>query len=998
MVEFLGKLSNIDEWCTRTNENGLSCIFLNIRAVKKNLEQFKGYLKKVIEEIDVICLCEVNISKRRLKKGLVCMEWFHMNGFTVEKKIREQKKGGGLFMYIREELRYKVNIIETNFCENLAITLETGRGQIEIVLIYRPPKKSKQEFFKEFKEKVLVDKKGKSVIIMGDFNLKFMNRNLDETEFFDNVASAGLDIGVEGFTREVIEKTKQGTLKLKQSSPDNMLIGLNKEYCSKTAIIENKISDHYMLSCKVMEERAELREKPNEKIEKIDAKKLNEELQKIDWIELSERKSVTEMYEGMKEVIQLAYDKAKKKVKAKNERKKEDNPWITNEIIEKMKKRDALFRKWKKWLYSEYYREQYNKLRNEVNHDIKKAKDKYYKGKLQQGKNDGRKTWKVINEIVGRKSKTDIDQTIHTNFIKNGKSVESVVNEMATEFSEEIKRLKHTCDKTLSEETKEEVKMSARIGKPTMSEVEKLLDSMDGKKGAGIDGIRMKDLKACNPDIVIFLRNFIHLSLETASIPKDLKKAIIRPIFKGGEKEAYSNYRPISILSSLHKITEKYVASVLTKYLSENELINKQQFGFQKGKNTAQLLGKFCNETYEAMDKGQYSLCLFVDFKKAFDTLPHAQILKSLEKIGVRGTLYEWIKEYLRERSYAVKVNKEISEEMCVESGVPQGSYLGPLLYIIFTNSLANLLTKKRVQFYMYADDTAVVVRGLSAAVTYKKMQQVITLLQKWAHDNSIVINKKKTCQMMIKHYKKKVRGAFDDLVFHDLDCLHSMSDQAAREKCKCKEEVVKEKCVKYLGVLIDERMGWERQVKNVCDKLRRCLVAVSRMGGKASPKIKKLVYQSLGESHVNYAIAAWGNCTKKLRTKINTLQWRIIKKFAPTRLQSKARKELGLLTIEARYVHQLIVDNYWSKEFREVSGTRHSIRLIKGDKKRNMRRKIIRTMYGEKMHGQVVPKIWESLPDEMLGYTNYFQIKNNFAKWLLKKEGKQLIANVFKK
>lgn len=997
---YLGNLSDLEEWCKNQGENDINCIFLNVRSLKSNLDQLKGYFKNVIDKLHVIGLCEVNISERRIRKGLVNMSWFEINGFTYEKKLRQKRKGGGIMVFVKEGIKYEIHKMETLSFENIAMTVETERGKLEVWTVYRPPKKNKNEFFQEFKEKLAERGTQKPRIVMGDFNLKFKNPTSNDIEFYNNLANEGIDIGIDGITREVIEKNRRGIMTLKQSSPDNILIGLEKEDESETAIIRAKISDHYILGIRVKENEGKKKEigeqsSPRENTKKvaIHPEKIMDELQNIDWLELNDEKNnVTEMYEKLDAVFQSAYEKAKIEVK-KKVKKKEENPWMTEEIVRKMKERDAIFKKWKKFLYSDYYREKYNKIRNEINKSIKKAKNKYYRNKLEKGQGDGRKTWNVIYEMIGGKNKMDVDYTIEKNLTSETKNIQDVAEEMAIEFRDEIRRLEHVCEKKLCEEETSEVKTNARLGRITPREVEKLIENMDEKKGAGVDGMRMKDIKKCLPQCVPLFANLINKSIEEGVIPTKLKQAIVRPIFKGGDKKSYTNYRPISILNSAHKIMEKHIANVLTKYLQENNIINKNQFGFQRGKNTTQLLTKFSNNIYEAMENGDYTLSLFVDFKKAFDTLPHKHILKSLKKIGIEGKLYAWLKNYLQERTYRVKIKEKLSSEIEIESGVPQGSYLGPILYIIFTNSLANKLTKLGVKYYMYADDTCVLIRGKSLAEIQRKGQEVIDVLQKWAHDNGIIINKKKTCYMVIRDPRKKLLGNAWQMIFHSIDCLHS----EGKTECQCNEEVMRVTKTKYLGVTVDDKLSWGEHVKAVCIKLRKCLVAITRMTGKSSAGLKRLVYTALGESHINYAIPAWGMAKKVWRRKIAQVQKRIIRKFTrPGETITNTRKKYGILTVEARYVHQLAVAYYWDKDLKEVSGARRSVRLLKRGKQRNLKIIKVKNNYGKMTHRYIVPKIWERLPDDMLGFTSYAQIKNKFRIWLQKKEGRDLIKEIF--
>ena len=216
-------------------------------------------------------------------------------------------------------------------------------------------------------------------------------------------------------------------------------------------------------------------------------------------------------------------------------------------------------------------------------------------------------------------------------------------------------------------------------------------------KSPGIDSIRPKDIKNNADALTPIITKLVNISLDKGEIPLEMKIAVIRPIFKGGAKTALDNYRPISILPIIEKILEEIMSRRLNSFMDKNKIIHSSQYGFQSNKSINKLIGDFSGYINTGLSKNQHSLILFIDFTKAFDTLNHENLLLQLEKIGIRGQALKWFNNYLKERKAEVKINDEMSNMQEFSNGVPQGSKLGPLLYLIYSNRLLRSLDDCKV-------------------------------------------------------------------------------------------------------------------------------------------------------------------------------------------------------------------------------------------------------------------------------------------------------------
>lgn len=214
---------------------------------------------------------------------------------------------------------------------------------------------------------------------------------------------------------------------------------------------------------------------------------------------------------------------------------------------------------------------------------------------------------------------------------------------------------------------------------------------------------------------------------------------------------------------------------------------------------------------------------------------------------------------------------------------------------------------------------------------------------------------------------------------------------------CLCEDEIQRVRSMRYLGVIVDDRLEWSKHVLSVCGKMRKCLGMMYLMRNKASIKTKKIIYTALAESHLSYALTAWGRIRKDLRKKIKSIQKKILKYVFNNKPNHLKMDKEEVFTIEGKYIHSLLVQYYWDEEIKPESELRHSERSSRAEKFRNVARKKIRTKYGKGDHRFLVPVIWEYVPEELTQLETYQSVKMQLKKWLLSKKGKEVIKTIFK-
>ena len=292
-----------------------------------------------------------------------------------------------------------------------------------------------------------------------------------------------------------------------------------------------------------------------------------------------------------------------------------------------------------------------------------------------------------------------------------------------------------------------------------------------------------------------------------------MKIALVKSIYKSGKKSEINNYRPISMLPIVEKIYEEVIVRRLNSFIKKHKLIHNQQYGFQSGKSINKLLGNFASHLNEAKSKKHHSLILFIDFSKAFDTLNHVNILHRLDQIGIQGSFLDLFKDYLKNRTYKVRISDVDSNSVNVSQGVPQGSKLGTLLYFIYSNQLLELITN--TTGFAYADDTAIIAEHKNLDMAIQILQGELDKISEWALDNGLIINVNKTKVMHVLPYKHK-----NTII--SIKCREKACDPSTTREL----EVVS--TMKYLGVIVGNDLKWRSQIENVRkknEKICQCLL-----------------------------------------------------------------------------------------------------------------------------------------------------------------------------
>lgn len=968
------KFENSESWSKyiKRSEKQLKIVHLNIRSLRKHFNEFLVLTKQCEVMIDIIILSEINIKTEEATM-------YKIDGYKMFCNARQKNKGGGVLIYAKEELNFDADIHDSLASEILYGKLNTGKHTLHIISLYRPPKTNKLRFIEEINLILKSIPTKEDILLIGDTNLDLLRDNLNSTlmKYKTTLCEHGLQCAIPTteITREAIVDGR-----LETSCIDHVWVRVPRDPCVCAHLLTCRISDHHLIgTCFDTVPDVNVLHTNGLKVEcALNNKLIRDKLDKVEWVELLGIECPLVLYQKLSAIFGSIYESSKIEVTLPNRRKTQ--PWINRELRVMLDRRDALFRTWKSTPKSLSLRLEYTRYRNRVNTLINVARNEYRQKQITNCSGDFRKIWSNINSWLGR-TKTSLDSVI-MKYLGKSDNLKSICSKFSNTFTQEIQGIKHNCDvKFLQRDTYvKQANVSFRFRKVSAWQIERIIDKLSSEKAPGIDRIRVQDIKYIKSSISNILAKFVNMCASRGTYPDDLKKSLIRPIYKQGSHLEYTNYRPIAILSVINKIVEKVLVKQVSEFLEHYKLISNSQHGFRKGRSTSTALGQFTDDVNESLDSGKQVVALFIDYKKAFDTLDHNQLLQAMKECGIRGPTNDWFRSYLSNRTLQTKIAGTIGLEAAVQTGVPTGSVYGPVGYIMHVNSVCNVIKKCKV--YMYADDMCLIYASRDINEAKSHIQSDLENVTKWAHDNGIIINLNKTkCMHIYSPYNKKAKNENSciDIVGHTFECLH-------RDKynCKCMNiEFVKK--FKYLGLTIDYNFSWKTHVMEVCNKLRSVLSKFAHLKKVLNKNTLYMVYYALADSLLSYGLSSYGRTFKTYLDQIKQLQIRFLKYLINTKdiEYDKLFPKCKILPVHVKFKLLVAIEQYNCNDYKVYRSSSHITRSIKNKKLLVPK---FKNYYGQRTRQYLTPKIYNSIPF-LLECTNLCKvtIKNKLKQFLLK-------------
>ena len=838
--------SNFNNINTKTtNEKPFSTFFYNIGGNNTNFDNLSAELTSLEHNFSVIGLAETNTDKTH-------GNLYYIEGYKsfYNPCLKNKKIGTGVALYINntfnpvplEHLCYCNDNIESLFYKVLLDNIE-----ITIGVIYHSPNSDYTEFLKDYKTITSQLKSHKNVHILGDFNtdlLKTSDKNT--TKFEEYFLTEGLypTISIQTHKREqtagsCIDNifisnincvTHSGTIPGigKYHSPifsvSNINLKCNSPKDEKQHVYYNYSNENInkIIKC--------LKEKPN------DALGISSSSDSPDFT-----KFLTTFTETIDEFCKLKNPKLTKRTFT-------NNPWITEGIITSILYKETLYDLWKGTCNKKLPNgdqvayNKYSEYRKSLKHIITLAKQTFSQKKIIENTSDHKKTWAVINELRGKRK-----ENIRPSFIiNNQRIIERRI--IANEFNKYFVNLASNMNKSVTVDKKDKIlNFQSYLPSPnpneitmydcTPDEVNEIITELENGKASDIP---VKIVKRSNKVISPTLAKHFNYLMQTGKFPDELKIGKITPIYKKDDAELLENYRPISTLPIFGKIFEKIIYKRLYDFCISQNILHDKQFGFRKNHSTGHAINYSINHIHEAIKNKEHVLGIFIDLSKAFDTIDHKILLSKLENYGIRENAHSLLKSYLSDRKQYVTILGEKSELLNVLYGVPQGSCLGPLLFLIYINDLCRV--SKNNEFILFADDTNIFIKAKTKALAFTVANKILLNVNNYMLVNKLHINMDKCCYM---YYKPKS------------SCIETDDQNLEIKIGGIPIKQVYE--TKFLGIVIDDKLSWNPQINYLKKKLSCATGILNRIKDSIPTKLHKNLYHTLFESHLCYGISAWG-------------------------------------------------------------------------------------------------------------------------------------------
>ena len=534
------------------------------------------------------------------------------------------------------------------------------------------------------------------------------------------------------------------------------------------------------------------------------------------------------------------------------------------------------------------------------------------------------------------------------------------------------------------------------------AELTNVIKTLEDKKTADRTGLSTNLLKKIYTSILLPLGHIFTLSLTTGIVPSDLKVAKITPIFKSGDCLDLNNYRPISLLSIFSKILEKIVCNRLTDYLDTHSLLSNRQFGFRKNHSTSHPMTLMVNKLTESLNSKKHSIVIFCDLKKAFDTCNHSILLTKLSNIGVRGTELLWFKSYLTNRQQLVTIDNTDSELLTILNGVPQGSILGPLLFLIYINDLpecSNLLS------FLFADDTALTASSDNIDDLFTFANTEFQKLCTYFRLNKLSLHPDKTKYLFISHSTTSPQHQIfinnNNTGEDDRTRVHQLT------RVKTDDSVP---AIKYLGVYFDPQLNFRYHIAQISKKLSYAIFSLKRAKNLLPPSTLKTLYFSLFHCHLVYAMEIWSCVPQNLLKPLITKQKTAIRIISNSHYNAHTEpifKSLSILPLEQliehtnlkffhKFVHRLApaaFENAWitTLEQRHLDGQIHLLYNLRNND--DFYVPLIRLQSLSRFPLFNLPRLWNSSPENLKAIPSNILFSRNLKSDLISKLNSQPVC-----
>ena len=876
---------------------GFSILSMNIQSVNAKFDEFQSFVSRmnIINPISAICLQECWLGDA----DNVTM--FNLENYEMTFLPKSCCAHGGLIIYVHKQFECRVMtevVVQASGWEYVCVKVSHRKPQSKIYVlcnIYRKPNEIVDDldtFTIELSSLLYKIKNLKhSSYVCGDFNIDLLKvkENRHYCKYFDEIIAHGL-----------FPKITLPTRICESSSTliDNIFTD-NIDEVGTSGILLNQISDHQMMFT-LVENRSYVINVPKFiDIECNDHRSMQafiRELEDNNIYDKLEQAIDSDPQENYARFIALLNDAKNKHLPRKrvrfNKHKHKKSKWTTNGILKSIKTKDTLYKKLVKANIDDEIaytnlKAEFTDYKKILRRSINEAKHSYYARTFALYKNDIKQTWSVIKDTLQRKKQSKTT----AQFILNNRIITDL-DEIANEFNAYFVDIGRLLSEQIHSDSSSQDYLLQR-NKPNMNfnfvqvnevYIDNVINKLKNKSSCGYDNISNKHIKYARSVLIKPLTLLINQCLHTGVYPSQLKMSRVKPLFKSGDKSLFSNYRPISLLPSLSKIFERVIFDQLLAYFTNNNLLCLNQFGFRPGHSTELAALRLVDHLITEMDRNRVPTNIYIDLSKAFDTLNHSILLEKLEYYGIADNSLSLLHNYLTDRCQYVEYNGHRSNTLPISTGVPQGSVLGPLLFLIYINDLP--MVSDIFNMMMYADDTTIYC-NIDQNVSDEVINMELSKVSQWLAANKLSLNVAKTKFMVFHMHQKAV--TYPDLYLNG-------------------NKIERVTQFNYLGLILQANLSWNKHISHISLKVSKTIGILNRLKSIYPRKVLLTLYNTLILPHFNYCILSWGSVLRE-NHQLHLLQKKAIRIITNSNYIAHTEpllKELELLKITCMFILSL--------------------------------------------------------------------------------------------
>lgn len=814
----------------------LNVFTCNINSLRANFDSLGLFLASQSIDPDIIFISETWLQDCET----AFFKFPNYNSFWLNNPYN---RSGGVVFFTKHCIRTgRINKFQTASYQILCLEIILDSKTFVLIGCYRSPSYSSNEFLIEI-NLVLNQYQNNDLFMMGDININTLDRDL---------ALPYLDILTDHGLLTIIKEPTHIT-----SHSATCLDHINGRWTgridARAKVIEGNITNSLTYHKGInLEISGVIRKQTLHEFTYLNKIHFKRELEIIDWDIVYREDNIDFAFKKFIEQLQTAKNIATLTIKTNSKRGKR-SPWITNTLIIKCNEKNKLFKLTKKFPFNVYIKDKYHTLSKALSHQLLQAKKDYFHKNLNS---HVELFWRIFNtQVIHKPVKISKITGIVDPYTKDTLTVKGKEREVANIFNtffleiprktvQEAYGVKYQVDYTII--NPEERETSWLLKQIDIADVEKAISRIQKLHTSGKDGITLAMIKDNLNILLPPLLYLFNMSIRHGYFPAILKQSVVVPVYKREDHRNIANYRPISLISTISKIFEQCINEKLVAYLLQIDFFSKNQYGFQSNKSTLQALYAHINAIVTNLEKKRYTAALYLDLTRAFDLVDHKLLLLKLEKCGVCANMKRWFQTYLTNRMQYTRIDSFLSEGGKVESGVPQGSVLGPLLFILYINDLcdidiASLLTS-------FADDTSIVFSGSTIKELNNAAQNDIDKILKWVKENSLVLNYRK-CNIVC-YSKTHDNNDTLSLILRTPDFNNNKSNHYLLDEVDS---------TKYLGLILDKNLNWQKHINSLVVKLKKLNYLFFKIKKFLSHGVLRKIYMAFYQSKLLYGISIWG-------------------------------------------------------------------------------------------------------------------------------------------